>query len=85
MGSPGQWSQHQPERVQEVFGQCSQACAVTPGDGLVQSQELDLIILVGRFQPRIFCVSVICVWVFLNFSDLFAHLLSHSFQVSAKF
>ena len=23
--SPGQWSQHQPGRVQEVFGQCSQA------------------------------------------------------------
>ena len=55
--SPGEWSQHQPGRVQEVFGQCSQAQGVTPGDSAVQSWELDLMILVSPFQLCTFCDS----------------------------
>lgn len=32
-GSPGKWSWHQPDRVHEMFGQCSQAHGVILGDG----------------------------------------------------
>ncbi|KAJ7405074.1 hypothetical protein BTVI_70350 [Pitangus sulphuratus] len=41
------------DRIQEVFGQYSQAHDVTLGDGPVQGQELDLI-FVGPFQLGIF-------------------------------
>lgn len=46
------------DRVQEAFGQCSRAHGVTLWDGLVQGQELDLVILVGSFQLSLFCGSV---------------------------
>ena len=48
--SPGQWSQHQLGRVQDLFGQCSQAQDVTPGDGPVRGQELDSVVYEGAFQ-----------------------------------
>lgn len=49
-----------PGRVQEAFGQCSQAHDLSLGDVSVQQdQELDLMILGGHFQPRIFYESVI--------------------------
>lgn len=38
-----------------MFGQCPRAPGVALGDGFVQGQELDLMILVGPFQLRIFC------------------------------
>lgn len=39
-----------PDRTEEVFGQCSQAHGVTPGNGPVQGWELGSMILVGPFQ-----------------------------------
>lgn len=39
-GSPGQWSQHQPDKVEGVFGQCCQAPGETLGDGPVPCQKL---------------------------------------------
>lgn len=38
--------QHQPDNVQEVFGQYSQEHSVAPGDGAVQGWELESVILV---------------------------------------
>lgn len=42
MGSPGKWSQHQPDRRQEVFGQCSHAHRVTLRAGPAQGQGMDI-------------------------------------------
>ncbi|KAJ7410505.1 hypothetical protein WISP_107936 [Willisornis vidua] len=47
------------DRVQEPFGQCSQAPDLTLGDGPVQGQELDSMILVDTFQLNIFCDSIV--------------------------
>lgn len=48
-----------PDRAQGAFRQYSWAPAVTCGDGPLQGQELDLMILVGPLQLSIFCNSVI--------------------------
>lgn len=39
----------------------SQTHAVTPGDGVGQSQELELMILKCPFQLRLFCDSEKCL------------------------
>lgn len=43
-----------PAKIQEAFGQVSQAHGVTPWGGPIQGQEFDLVILLGPFQYRIF-------------------------------
>ena len=45
-----------PDRVQQAFEKYSKARGVNLGDGSVQGQELDSVILVGPFQLSIFCV-----------------------------
>ncbi|RMC06628.1 hypothetical protein DUI87_16066 [Hirundo rustica rustica] len=44
-----------PDRAQEAFEQCSQAHGVILGDGPVEDQESDLMILMGPFELNIFC------------------------------
>lgn len=51
-GFPGKWSQHQPDRVQGVFGQCYQALSETLGGGPVQCQELDFNDLCGSLAAQ---------------------------------
>lgn len=50
-----------PNTVQEVFEQCPWAHGMTLGDAAVQGLELHWMILVGPFQPSIWCGSVICL------------------------
>lgn len=52
------WSQHQPDRDQEAFPQCSHTHGVVLGDGAMQAQELDLMIPGGPFTLSIFCDSL---------------------------
>lgn len=56
LGSPGKKGvgSVKPDKVQKVFGQYSQAYGVTFGDGPLQGQALDRMILMDPFQPRIF-------------------------------
>lgn len=48
-----------PDRVRDAFGQHTWARGVTLGDGPVQGQELDLMVLVSSFQLRILSDFVI--------------------------
>lgn len=57
-GSKGKWSQCQPARVQETFGLFSQTPGVTLGDGILQGQEVESMVLVGPFQLSWLCNSV---------------------------
>lgn len=52
IGSTGNWSWFMTDGVQETFGQCSQG-------SVVWTQEMDLVILVGLLQLRIFYDSMI--------------------------
>lgn len=58
--------------VQEVLGQYSQAHGAALGDGPVQGQKLDSVILVGSFQLRIFYYSN-CAAFFLQSSTIPDH------------